>query len=567
MLAALETTKRASISRHFFDVACFVVKTSHLKVTFSRDLNLTMSDLDFLNWSPLYCETNLPFCKNHLLEDKNWYMLPLVNGIQQKCLKENQLVRFQGMIVDMPDPEYYLSSYEVQNNADGNKRIKCGRFCEVLDIGPDEHLVEESPNNVTSERHQLYCITDPTLSPWVVNYLRDQQLIMTPDEDDNSETEPKRQKSATVDACLIKIYEKLSNTFSLNDVIEVAGFIGFDNINDGSIEGSDVRSDIIIHALAVRGLKHCNPLLPPIINTDEIFASAEAVRIDLLEILKEFLLGDGLAAEYVLCHLISTVYARNLLLTLGSLPLNISGVPQGLQLSSNLNNLLKLVVTKSHLLLMTLENLNTGSLVPKKNYKNDSLTRARLQLSPHTHLILDETALSTGQLNSTGVQNISALGKLISQQKIDYDFQFYQLGFDYNTPVLVLSEGKSLLPCTVEVRLQCNIGTVEEYEAKLNTACDGIDSAILDGIRRYLTAVRLSEYSIPEGLGEVIERDFVQLRQEHPEVSAEDLHLMLVLARLVSVSCGQRILTRQAWEKAVDMEKQRKQRLISVRRR
>ncbi|XP_049858770.1 mini-chromosome maintenance complex-binding protein-like isoform X2 [Schistocerca gregaria] len=524
-------------------------------------------DLDFLNWSPVYCETNLSFCKNHLLEDKNWYMLPLINGIQQKCLKGNQLVRFQGMIVDMPDPEYYLSSYEVQNNTDGHRTVKSGRYCEILDIGSEERIVEESPNNVTSERHQLYCITDPTLSPWVVNYLRDQQLIMTPNEDENTETVSKRQKGSNVDACLIKIYEKQSATFSLNDVIEVAGFIGFDSSNDDTNEGTDVRSDIIIHALAVRGLKHCNPLLPPVINTDELFASAEAVRIDLLEILKEFLLGDRLAAEYILCHLISTVYARNTLLTLGSLAVNISGVPQGIQLSSKLNNLLKQLVTKIHLLSMTLENLNAGSLIPKKNYKNDSLTRARLQLSPHTHLILDETALSTGQLNSTGVQNISALGKLISQQKIDYDFQFYQLGFDYNTPVLVLSEGKSLLPCNVEVRLQCSIGTIEEYEAKLDTVFRGIDSAVLDGIRRYLTAARLSEYAIPEGLGEVIENDFVQLRQEHPEVSAEDLHLMLVLARLVSLSCGQKMLTRQAWEKAVDMEKQRKERLIPVRRR
>lgn len=37
-------------------------------------------------------------------------------------------------------------------------------------------------------------------------------------------------------------------------------------------------------------------------------AASEAVREKLLAILEQMLLGDRLAAEYLLCHLISTVY-------------------------------------------------------------------------------------------------------------------------------------------------------------------------------------------------------------------------------------------------------------------
>jgi hypothetical protein len=54
--------------------------------------------------------------------------------------------------------------------------------------------------------------------------------------------------------------------------------------------------------------------------------------------------------------------------------------------------------------------------------------------------------LEPGQLDTKGVHNVAALGTLISQQKLDYDFQFYKLEFQTNIPVLVLSEGKSLLP-------------------------------------------------------------------------------------------------------------------------
>jgi len=82
----------------------------------------------------------------------------------------------------------------------------------------------------------------------------------------------------------------------------------------------------------------------------------------------------------------------------------------------------------------------------RKDYDANKLLSGVLQLSAQTHLVLDETCLEPGQLDSKGVHNVAALGTLISQQKVDYDFQFYKLEFQTNIPVLVLSEGKSLLP-------------------------------------------------------------------------------------------------------------------------
>jgi len=45
-----------------------------------------------------------------------------------------------------------------------------------------------------------------------------------------------------------------------------------------------------------------------------------------------------------------------------------------------------------------------------------------------------------------GVQNITALGNLISWQKVDYDFNYHQMEFPCNINVLIASEGRSLLP-------------------------------------------------------------------------------------------------------------------------
>lgn len=45
-----------------------------------------------------------------------------------------------------------------------------------------------------------------------------------------------------------------------------------------------------------------------------------------------------------------------------------------------------------------------------------------------------------------GVHNVTALGKLITWQKVDYDFNYHQMEFPCNINVLITSEGRSLLP-------------------------------------------------------------------------------------------------------------------------
>lgn len=44
------------------------------------------------------------------------------------------------------------------------------------------------------------------------------------------------------------------------------------------------------------------------------------------------------------------------------------------------------------------------------------------------------------------MRNVTALGNLISWQKVDYDFSYHQMEFPCNINVLIASEGRSLLP-------------------------------------------------------------------------------------------------------------------------
>ena len=52
------------------------------------------------------------------------------------------------------------------------------------------------------------------------------------------------------------------------------------------------------------------------------------------------------------------------------------------------------------------------------------------------------------------MKNLAALGHLITWQKVEYDFSFHRLPYEADVPVLVLSEGRSLLPSDCRVPLQ-----------------------------------------------------------------------------------------------------------------
>jgi hypothetical protein len=57
---------------------------------------------------------------------------------------------------------------------------------------------------------------------------------------------------------------------------------------------------------------------------------------------------------------------------------------------------------QSHYLPMTLDNMNKGKFVPCKDYSTNRLKSGILQLSAQTHLVIDETALTAGQLDVNG---------------------------------------------------------------------------------------------------------------------------------------------------------------------
>lgn len=231
--------------------------------------------------------------------------------------------------------------------------------------------------------------------------------------------------------------------------------------------------------------------------------------------------------------------------------------------------------------------------VPKKDYHANRLVSGLLQLSAQTHLILDETSMENGQLTADGVKNLTAIGNVISWQKLEYNFNYHQIEFTSDIPALVLSEGRSMLPNDAQIMLrpsQAPGPTV--IDQSFSAVGSTLNVELLNKVRAYLTAVQHLNYQLNEDIQKAVQDDFVQQRrlragalnnqQEHEEnrhgdnaasgnrervglgMSTDDLHAHLVLARLLGLSRGETTLNRDVWEETKRIESARKDRVVHL---
>ncbi|XP_050399307.1 mini-chromosome maintenance complex-binding protein [Patella vulgata] len=386
--------------------------------------------------------------------------------------------------------------------------------------------------------------------------------------------------------CLVKIYDDV-DTFKVNDVVEFIGILSVDPAMaqfPDSQEGEEFETpeerqahspppSLVprLHVVLYNKLNHDNPLLPPL-KTDSAYTEALSslqsnivnLRNELISVLEYSLLGDNLAAEYLLSHLISYVYGRADVMPLGKLSLNLSNCPNSRYYGGLMHRLISAILTKSHLLPMTIENMNTMKLIPKKDIKANRLESGILQLSDNTQLLIDETLLQTGQLNPQGVRNVTALGNLITWQKVEYDFNFHSQPFSTNVNVLILSEVKSLLPSDVQVPLNKKLTTdnIQEHFEQLDSR---LTTEFLNKLRTYITLTHTMDYSVSEDLQKIIQDDFVDSRKDNPKaMTIDDFHALLNLLRLQTLSHCQPNPTPEMWNKVKTMERERRERLTQA---
>lgn len=85
----------------------------------------------------------------------------------------------------------------------------------------------------------------------------------------------------------------------------------------------------------------------------------------------------------------------------------------------------------------------------------------------------------------------------------------------------------------------------------------------LNGIRCFLTEMRLKEFDMNPANMQMIQNYFVEMRRTH-NASADGLHSMLVLSRLIGILQGKNTLDEESWNRAKAMEEERRARLSNL---
>uniref|UniRef100_A0A7N6AFE7 Mini-chromosome maintenance complex-binding protein n=1 Tax=Anabas testudineus TaxID=64144 RepID=A0A7N6AFE7_ANATE len=560
------------------------------------------------------------FFKDKLKEKDAHTWVPSLNDVPLHYLKPNSLVKFRCLIQDMFDPEFYMGVYETVDPSTKAKVLRCGKYKDVTECGVDFN----SRNTVTAERQTFYCVPIPGESPWVKEISSSSRVVPSTsyvpsrhkrsyeedDDVDDMDTQPQKQRephsglkapslnvhsngdckrqeteapssqatsASHLDlnfplpgekgpSCLVKVYDDW-DSFKLNDTLEFP-YECMETAEEQRVHSPPASLVPRLHMIHAKSLPHNNPLLPSAtLEDNSAFLSSTlsemvSVREELLAYFTHVLLGDALAAEYLVLHLISSVYARRDVLPLGKFTLNLSGCPTVASYTERLYQIIQHLVPSSYYLGMSLQNMNQMRLVPKKDYVANRLVSGALQLARNTSLFLDETQLEQGQLDTTGVRNVTALGNLISWQKVDYDFNYHQMEFPCNINVLIASEGRSLLPSDCQIHLQSQVAPdhMDEYLSSIHVHQQ--TSSQLNKFRMYMSVARLLDYSISDEMTKSVEDDFVDMRKDDPQsISAEDLHRMLIVARLLSLSLGQTSLSRDSWLRAKHIEMLRRSRM------
>lgn len=316
-----------------------------------------------------------------------------------------------------------------------------------------------------------------------------------------------------------------------------------------------------IHVLYHRVLAHAHPCVPqPAAITPELFAARAmpAIRGRVLAYLASCLGGDALAAEYALLTLLSRVVKRTDTLVLGKMSLNLTAMSAAAGVAQALAQAIGSLRPTTVSLALSVPSLNGSALVPVKDYAQNRLLAAPLQLGAGTPLVLDESGMDAGTLHASGVANVQGIAQLLAAQTLPYNFVYHTIDFPVDAPVFIVSQGRSLFTATVHVPLQ----PLAPYVAPAVPEADAHDAeGFLIAAREYLELARWLPWQLDETISAAIEADFVALRQERDGVSQDMLHTWITLARWLAVSCGETCLSAERWAHLKSLETARYARL------
>ncbi|EPY50732.1 MCM binding protein [Schizosaccharomyces cryophilus OY26] len=248
-------------------------------------------------------------------------------------------------------------------------------------------------------------------------------------------------------------------------------------------------------------------------------------------------LGDNVASKSLLLCLLSNVVHRADSFIVGSFSLNLTNCTP--VCAFRIISLLKDLTNRTVVQKVNVHELNKEPLYPRSD--GDTLSIGRLQLTPGTLLILDETELSSGTLNDTGVRNVAFLSFLLSQQEITFAYPFSSYNIQTDVRIVVLSHGKSILPVNVVYASK-----FDESSMSSETSLPSDESEALSNYLKLWTRAT----DIPYDMLEFIQSNYVGSRRNGSQTNEKVLSIEINCSRLYAKSLASKLVSREHFEEA-----------------
>ncbi|KAF9273912.1 hypothetical protein BGZ68_001098 [Mortierella alpina] len=476
--------------------------------------------------------------------------IPVLNAESIKTLPKNSLVRFRCMVQDTElSQEVALLASTTISQPNGEEDFGGDRNQDIMDL-----------------RSSYYCISVPGETHWVKEYERPASNSLasalqelTVDDAKTPQVIPERYPFPG-DAHFAAVVKTHSSDISIGvtDTVDVIGVLGSNDrllLSGDSFEFHEESANIpqipTVHAILMRKVEdHGHPELKldgrPDASDLELHAKdAEVIRKELIQYIAPAVHGDVLAAELVLLQFLSRVYSRPSGAVLGKFSLNLRDTSANSVVPQNLAQVLQSVLPKFHVIPMTLNTLNNSFFFPRGD---EQLSSGILQVTRGTTLLLDETVMEEGTLVDKGIKNLKAVSDISLYQTLSYVFPFNNLDFQTDISLLIVSLGNSLVPvdCAITLRPEPS-GTVQPSQPT---------ETQLRSFRKYISVSRLADYTLSEEMAKEIETEFMEQRKAATAAGTalttpNELAFKISLARLVALSRGEHVLSKQSWEHAV----------------
>ncbi|EPX74613.1 MCM binding protein [Schizosaccharomyces octosporus yFS286] len=439
--------------------------------------------------------------------------IPYYPNCNIKELKSGQLLRLQGMIQDTNFGHEFFAGAIKMND-------QYWRGCRyILSYSEDESFVDEN-KIALDERYSLFLTNIP-------GELRSSKAnSLEPNEEnelykDLTAKYSNRTLAKEDFGFCVKCYGGMETRLRVCQAVDMLGMYE---------EPSEYSDGLpILHLITFEDFKQ-SPVTYP--------SEEEAGHLR-LKLLTQFnkLLGDNVASESLLLSLLSNVVHRADSFIVGSFSLNLTNCTS--EHASRIISLIKTLTKRTVVQKIDVNELNKEPLYPRSD--GDTLSIGRLQLAPGTLLILDETELSSGTLNDTGVRNVAFLSYLLSQQEITFAYPFSSYNIQTDVRIVVLSHGKSILPV--------NAVYASKFDETLMSVETSLPSDDIERLSNYLDMwTRTAD--IPTDMLEFIQSNYVRSRRDGLQTNEKVLSIEINCSRLYAKSLASNFVSRQHFEQA-----------------